>query len=138
MANSVDVTRVRQAVQDFAVERATAIGEAFVETVKGYAPRRTGTLADSVEMSDVQVHSAGVRITITVASPYGRFQNDGTGIYGPSGQPITPKRVGGVLVFDSAIGGGIVFARSVRGTEPTHFWERAVDQWPRIVAEAGR
>jgi hypothetical protein len=39
-----------------------------------------------------------------------------------------------VLVFDWPAAGGIVFARQVRGTEPTHFWERTLDAWPAIIA----
>ena len=66
-------------------------------------------------------------------APYASFQNYGTGIYGPEGTPIVPRRPGGVLVFDWPAAGGIVFARSVRGTEPTHYWERTLDEWPEIL-----
>ena len=131
----VDTSRIKRAVQEYALQRAETLADRFVEVARGYAPRRTSRGADSIEVASVAPSSSGVRIQITVGEQYMRFQNEGTGVYGPAGRPITPKN-GNVLVFDSLIGGGLVFARSVRGTEPTHFWDRAVDQWPRIVADA--
>jgi len=121
-------------VEAHALQRAQDLGDAFVETAQSYAPRRTGAGADSIAVEDVHATSSGVRVVIKVGEEYMAFQNFGTGIYGPRGTPIVPHKAGGVLVFDSLIGGGLVFARSVRGTEPTHFWERTVDAWPQIVS----
>jgi hypothetical protein len=114
-----------------------AIADEFVNTARGFAPRRTGELADSIEVDSVSRGTGGVTARIVVGAPYATFQNFGTGIYGPSGTLIEPKRANGVLVFDSLIMGGLVFVRWVRGTEPTHFWERTLDQWGDIVARAG-
>lgn len=128
---AVDVARIRQLVLDSALRRAELLGEAFVNQARAYAPRRTGAGADSIEVATIDATSNGVRIRIAVGEDYMKWQNEGTGIYGPRGQPITPHRKGGVLVFEGV--GGIVFARSVSGTEPTHFWERTIDAWPSIV-----
>lgn len=48
----------------------------------------------------------------------------GTGIYGPKGQPITPKK-SNVLVFPGK-GGTVVYARSVRGRKATPFLRPAL------------
>jgi hypothetical protein len=130
-----DTSGLADRVREFARARAEAIGETFVETARGFAPRRTGAGADSIQVESITEQSNGYTIHVTVAEIYMRYQNDGTGLYGPNGTPITPKN-GKFLVFPALIGGGMVFARSVRGTEPTHFWERTVEAWPRIVQEA--
>lgn len=130
---SIDVESLKQQVRDYALARAERLGDAFIEQLRGNMPRRTGDLAESAEVESITPKDDGVTVKIVVRSPYGRFQNDGTGIYGPDGTPITPRRAGGVLVFDWPAAGGVVFARQVRGTEPTHFWERTLDQWPTII-----
>lgn len=130
---SVDVESLKHQVREYALARAGRLGDAFIEQLRQNMPRRTGNLAESASVTSIEPKTDGVTVKITVSSPYGRFQNDGTGIYGPDGVPITPRRAGGVLVFDWPAAGGVVFARRVRGTEPTHFWERTLDQWPQII-----
>lgn len=132
MASRVDVDRIKRLVELHALARAEQIGDAFVRTAQAFAPRRTGAGADSIEVATVEATSSGVRIRVVVGEQYMKWQNEGTGVFGPRGQPIKPHRRGGVLVFDGI--GGVVFAREVKGTEPTHFWERTVDAWPRIVS----
>lgn len=135
MATTVDVSGLQAGVRSYARDRAAALGERFVEVARGFAPRRTGEGADSIEAGDVSESSSGFSLRITVGAIWMRYQNEGTGIYGPDGAPITPTS-GNVLVFDWPAAGGLVFARSVRGTEPTHWWERALEQWPSIVRDA--
>jgi HK97 gp10 family phage protein len=132
---TVNVDALHKQVRTYARERAERLGDAFIEQLRGNMPRRTGDMADSAEVESIEEHSDGVKVKVVVRSKYAGFQNYGTGIYGPEGTPITPKRANGVLVFDWPAAGGVVFARSVRGTEPTHFWERTLDQWPTIIAE---
>jgi hypothetical protein len=122
-------------IEQFAFDRMSAIADEFVATCRTFAPRRTGALAESIEVDSVTRGTGGVTARIVVGAPYASFQNYGTGIYGPNGSPIYP-RSGKVLVFDSAILGGLVFVRWVRGTEPTHFWERTLEQWSDIIARA--
>ena len=95
----------------------------YVAAVTG-APRRSGILAGShIEtMSAIGGQWVG---RVTARAPYAMFVHDGTGIYGPRGQRIFPKRAK-FLVFPSegARGqwfGGFVFARSVRG-QPSQPW----------------
>lgn len=133
---SVDTSRIEALVLASAEERAVELAEEFIETVRSTMPRRTGDLADSVEIDRVDVTRERVTVRIIVSAPYARYVNDGTGIYGPEGEPIRPLRPNGVLAFDWPAAGGLVFARHVRGSEPTHFWERALDRWPGIVRAA--
>lgn len=75
----------------------------------------------------------GARIVGRVGSlvDYARYHHDGTGIYGPTGRPITPRN-GKFLVFPGK-GGGTVFARQVRGSPPNPFLVSALEEtvpWP--------
>jgi hypothetical protein len=70
---------------------------------------------------------------------YALYVHEGTGIYGPKGQPIRPKN-GRFLVFEARNArttprgrGNIVFARQVRGQRPQRFLLealRAASPWP--------
>lgn len=92
------------------------------------APSDTGRLRSSHRK---RITVSGLRLTGSVYStaPYAGYVNRGTGIYGPSGQPIRPKN-GQFLVFHPGrmIGPlpkgkkhpapdqrGLVFAREVKG-----------------------
>ena len=130
----VDVSGLVARVQDEGLQRCGELADEFVNAARSFAPRRTGAGVDSIEVTSIGASGQGFTATVEVGEEYMVFQNQGTGVYGPSGQPITPKH-GNVLVFDGI--GGIVFARSVRGSEPTHFWERTIDNWPRIVRGLG-
>lgn len=111
-------------------------GELFVDAARGRASRRTGRLAESIRAHPPVVQPTRVTVQVTCDVEYGVYQDQGTGIYGPLGRPIRPKKPGGVLVFDWPAAGGVVFAREVRGSEPTRFWERTVRDWPLIVSRA--
>lgn len=70
---------------------------------------------------------------------YALYVHEGTGIYGPKGSPIKPKR-GQFLVFEARNArttprgrGNLVFARQVRGQRPQRFLLnalKAVSPWP--------
>lgn len=56
---------------------------------------------------------------------YAMAVHDGTGVYGPSHTPITPKR-GAFLVFKPKGSSRFVFAKSVRGQEGEPFLKDAL------------
>ncbi len=56
---------------------------------------------------------------------YARFVHGGTGLYGPRGRKITPKRAKR-LRFRPHGSGRYVYARSVRGMKPNHFLTNAL------------
>ena len=130
---AVDVSGIERLVRERGRAIAEVIGAEFVNTGQGFAPRRTGAGADSIAVDGIDENGDQFVIRIVVGEVYMRYQNEGTGIYGPEGSPIVPTN-GKVLVFDGI--GGTVFTPSVRGTEPTHWWDRTVAEWPRIVREA--
>jgi hypothetical protein len=69
--------------------------------------------------------------TLAYHAPYALAVMKGTGIYGPTGQPITPKN-GQYLVFRGR-DGGLVYAREVRGQRANPFLVnalKAASPWP--------
>ncbi|GAA0591614.1 hypothetical protein GCM10010174_03320 [Kutzneria viridogrisea] len=109
------------------------------------APRDTGVLAASI-YEELLIHGLVVTGRVAIAAPYGIYVTRGTGIYGPSGQPIRPKNAK-VLAFPagrrmgpvragaktSSSGRPMVFATQVRGQRPNPFLSRALQAaspWP--------
>lgn len=87
------------------------------ETEKGAPLFRTGRLMNSLTMGsegNVTRIEGGNSITVGTNLSYARYVQEGTGIYGPTGQPIKAK--GRALAF--VINGQRVFARSVKGAPP--------------------
>lgn len=105
----------------------------LVEIVREGISRRTGALADGVQTSDPGLADTQVRSTIESRAPYSRYQDEGTGIYGPTGARIFPTHAK-VLRFDSPAAGGIVYARSVAGAPGTHFWDKVPAAWHEALA----
>ncbi len=56
---------------------------------------------------------------------YALFVHEGTGIYGPKGVPITPKRAK-FLRWRKKQGGGYVYAKIVKGMRPNPFLKNAI------------
>lgn len=93
--------------------------------------RRTGALAASIVADDWQ--DQGTRFTTTISAGRGlqnpniaRYQDQGTGIFGPYGGRIYPRNRK-ALRFDSPIT-GITFAKSVAGAPPTYYFSGADGQ----------
>lgn len=83
---------------------------------------RTGALASSIEVSITT--SGGVTgAQIGTNLFYAKYVHDGTGIYGPSGQPIRPRSKK-ALEFQGS--NGTVFSRYSVGQRGTKFLERAL------------
>lgn len=91
------------------------------EQSKGAPFQRTGRLAASLTIGGtgnvLRDIPGGIRVGTNLQSEsgfdYPRALQEGTGIYGPSGQPITPKD-GKYLVFQ--LNGRTIFTRSVKGS----------------------
>lgn len=98
------------------------------QNVRGDAVRRcpvdTGRLrasitADVVPRDDTVVARIGTNVN------YAIYVHEGTGIFGPTGRPITPKR-GRYLVWTPRGALRPVFARSVRGARAVPFLRDAL------------
>lgn len=110
----------------------TAAFAAF--TAQDYVGKQTGNLAQNIVSTHAgkkhtetaatpgQVYEAvaGVRKT----APYGRWVEEGTGIYGHRKMPIVPKHAP-FLVFHWR--GKLRFRRSVKGQKPQRYMRRAYD-----------
>lgn len=129
---TLDVGPLKAATARLAERKAARLGDLFVKTARGRASRRTGAMADSISAHPAVVRQTSATVRVTCEAEYGRYQDEGTGIFGPEGRPIKPTH-SKVLVFDWPAAGGLVFARHVKGSEPTRFWTRTVHDWPIMV-----
>ncbi|MFF9265816.1 HK97 gp10 family phage protein [Streptomyces longwoodensis] len=114
------------------------VAEATRSLAVAGAPVDNGPLRASLR---VRLETRGNQVKAWVYSnlEYALYVHEGTGIYGPKGQPIRPKR-GRYLVFEARNArttprgrGNMVFARQVRGARPNRFLLRALQQaspWP--------
>lgn len=99
------------------VDRAAVIAR---DDTRAAASRRTGALADGIDISPAQ-GSPLVISTITSAAPYSQYQDEGTGVYGPTGTRIFPRSAK-ALVFDWPAAGGVVAFRSIAGAPGRHYF----------------
>lgn len=98
MATSINLIGIVEASIDSAVTRAVA--EARTSGV-GVVPYDTGALSESITTTKTRSGDQ-LTYTITANSPYAKFLQDGTGLFGPHSQRIKPKN-GNFLAFDGIV-----------------------------------
>lgn len=97
-------------------------GELVAQRARQLVPVNTGKLRQSIEATLTE--RGGIPVCIIGSDvEYAAYVHEGTGIYGPHHQRITPRR-GKYMVFE--INGEMVFARSTSGMRPTHYLTRAL------------
>jgi hypothetical protein len=108
------------------VRKVTADTRRVQAYAKQYAPVDKGPLRASIT-AEVTSNPARQTVTGRVESrlPYAIYQELGTGIYGPRGAPIRPKRAKR-LVFKPKGSNQFVFAKQVRGAPPQRYLTRAL------------
>lgn len=84
------------------------------------APHQKGTLWKSIK---TKVASNGDSGEIYSKLDYAKWQDEGTGIYGPNRAPIRPKNAKTLRFKNKA--GKWVFARQVKGVKPKNFMKKA-------------
>lgn len=129
----VDASALEQRLREMAVEEADKLADRVVEIAQSRCSRRTGTLADSISNEGAVSTGNGATAHVVVGEDYGKYQDEGTGIYGPEGTRIEGNPL---LAFDWPAAGGLVIVHSVAGSPGTHFWTDTVNDWPSIVASA--
>lgn len=98
-------------------------GKRTEQLAKRYVRKRSHHLEESITTR--QFVRGGIPVTQVGSDlPYAADVHEGTGVFGPHKQRITPKH-GKYLVFQ-APDGTLVFARSVRGTRPNRYLTRAL------------
>lgn len=109
-----------------------------LESIRSFAPVDSGELRARLR-ADRSTVDASVRFKAPTEAdaPYPLFQEVGTGIYGPLGRYITPKRARMLSWVDKA--GDRVFARRVRGVRPVQYFKRGLERvfGPRNVRYYG-
>jgi hypothetical protein len=132
---SVIVDQLGERLKPHWVDLAREAGQLAVTQTQAAVSRRSGALFDGISTSEPALEDTRVTQQITSAADYSKFQDDGTGIYGPTGARIFPKTAK-VLRFDSPAAGGIVFARSVAGSPGRHFFsEPMAARWHDCLAQ---
>lgn len=92
------------------------------------APQSSGNLRRSIQDEPARlVKPTRATGRVIALSPYAVYQHEGTGVYGPRGSRIRPRRSRALHFFWKKVG-ALVFFRSVRGVRPTKFMVRAVDE----------
>jgi hypothetical protein len=107
-----------------------------VADTQAHASRRSGDLAAGISATQPALNDTQVQSQITSAADYSKFQDEGTGIYGPNQARIFPKTAK-ALRFDWPAAGGIVFAKSVAGAPGTHYFTEPMPaRWHEAIAES--
>lgn len=130
------VDQLRQHVEQHAVELCQRALDVTREQTVQATSRRTGALAAGITTTQPALSGTRVTAQIESAAEYSRWQDEGTGVYGPSGQRIFPTTAK-VLVFDWPAAGGVVFARSVAGAPGRHFFHEPMpERWHGAIFES--
>jgi len=110
-------------------------GERGLAILRDEAPKRTGLFAAGMEYHLTRSSDNETSVRFTWPQPLGTWLTGGTGIYGPTGQVIRPRRAK-ALRFE--IGGEVIFAAWVRGMKPNRFDQRALARMrgePMVIAK---
>lgn len=90
------------------------------------APYKHGTLRGSI---DLPQKTGDLTFEISIGMPYWRFQQFGTGIYGPLGRPIGPIYPVTKQCLKFQWQGATIFCkyvREIKGIKPNPFIDRAI------------
>ena len=133
----VNLTVNEQAIQQLVSQhgeigdRVSEITRRVANAARTLAPADKGTLRSSINEELVARGNTLVGRVYSDA-PQATYLSQGTGIYGPGGQPIRPKRAS-MLVFKPKGSSEFVFTNEVKGARPNKFMLRALEQaspWP--------
>ncbi len=116
---------MKQAPQVTIQALSTAIGKTAYKVenrAKAYAPIDKGSLRGSIHTQGPRATRNNVEATVGTNIKYAKWQEQGTGIYGPRKQMIVPVRAKR-LAFK--VGGAWVYARQVRGVKPQRYIRKA-------------
>lgn len=130
------VDQLAPRIVQHAVDLVRLAADITVADTKADASRATGALADSISHDEPQASVPLISCRITATAPYARWQDEGTGIYGPSGQRIFPTHAK-ALRFDWPAAGGVVFAKSVAGSPGKHYFTEPMPaRWANALQSA--
>ena len=105
-----------------------AVNQALISyqgTARPIAPIDQGPLRNSIQIEPAKHPGNRIEGSVGTDLPYAEWQERGTGIYGPYGVPIRPKRAK-VLAWQS--GGKWHFAKQVKGVRPRWYMRGSLQQ----------
>lgn len=111
-----------------AVSQATKASLLAIESIeKESAPHKTGNLVNAITTA---ADDTGGLVYVSGAAPYARYVHEGTGIYGPKGQPIRPKLKKALFWAGAAHP-----VRQIKGIKPNPFADRAAQRALPVVEQ---
>lgn len=113
-SNISTVINLPRVITDSKREVITVAGNVGKAVLRKHTPVDTGKLKNSW-----QLEKGEDKVRIYNEKKYGYYLDQGTGIYGVKGRPITPKN-STVLKFKPKGSGEYVYATSVKGIKPVH------------------
>jgi hypothetical protein len=122
------ITSPRRGVVQDLLRRGLLVETAAKRNLAGVGgPKRidTGRLRASITTQLVQDVGGGPVVVIGTNVKYALYVHEGTGIYGPKGRPIRPRRAK-FLRFRPSRGGKYVYAKQVKGMRPNHYLTNAL------------
>lgn len=102
-----------------------AVGARVRRRAQNNSPVDTGDLRRSITVGKVRFRSLNASVKVSTNTGYGLYPEEGTGIYGPLGQVIRPRRKP-FLVFQPRGLGHVIRVRSVRGQPGQHYMRDAL------------
>lgn len=136
--NEPEIDRILRSPDGDVATYVRRVAEATRSLAVAGAPVDDGPLRASLRVQ-MEYTAGHVKAWVYSNLEYSIWVHEGTGIYGPRGTPIRPKR-GRYLVFEARNArttprgrGNLVFARQVKGARPNRFILRALQQaspWP--------
>lgn len=109
-------------------------GQLVVSQAKRESPVDKGQLRQSIQAQEPSKVMGNWQAKVGSGLEYAKYQEHGTGIYGPKGRPITPRNAK-MLAF-RAKDGRMIFARSVRGSKKREFMKKGIDYAERNIQHA--
>ncbi|MFC4328374.1 HK97 gp10 family phage protein [Streptomyces andamanensis] len=136
--NEPEIDRLLRAPDGDVATYVRRVAEATRSLAVAMAPVDNGPLRASLRV-EMEYSTKHVKAWVYSNLEYALYVHEGTGIYGPKGQPIRPVRAK-FLRFEARNArttprgrGNIVFARQVRGARPNRFLLNALkasSPWP--------
>jgi len=130
----IDTRDLERALEDYAVLAVESMANEFMVRAKMRVPRASGQLWNSIDFWYGTINGNAATAQVFAEAEHASYQDEGTGIYGPTGERIYPTN-SNVLAFYWPPAGGTVFFKSVAGTPATNFWSDVVDDFDSWVGD---
>ena len=101
------------------------LGRRVRRDAQNRSPVFCGKLRRSIRVGRVTFRGRIASVKVSTNTGYGLYPEEGTGIYGPKGQVIRPKKAP-FLVFQPRGLGHIIRVRSVKGQRGQHYMRDAL------------